>query len=630
MTLTKQVMLSCSILFFAITVFLFSTLIYTASEGGQKEIRTASQESILLLQEILGYVLQSKGGEKKLPAVTEALLETGLYRHITIIDHDGNILLSKYSSPQISMIPEWFVNSLRQSPHQKSSLLPQHNKLMLQGYSIDVIAHPAFAYRYLWYLFIACLTSLLIAYVLCLLLLKTLLRKLLRPLHTIYEQIDSVGTQQFKTIDDSTSTIEIKKIIKSINGLSKKITQIMDAEVLLGAYFRKQVFIDPVTNCWNELGFSEEADKMIDQLRDDDDVFLILCPLKKEHLPSEKEIKNLSHLVTKFFHDTSYPSVLGTLGNTHLAILVQESNIDFLTKELLKTIHTLFPSSLSVFQWDKGHIDYFISHSLLLERQKKESHSTITHFDKKPTKEDQEHIEEVLNIIKKGKIHLDYQDIRSEQGTVAYELFCRTEIDGTPLPPLELIDIARKNKKIFELEYQIIEHGIEKIQSSLSNHITARRPFHINLSRDILEEEKNQEKIIDLLKRTKNHSQHIVFDLSENTIIHRKQETLRFIKKIHDKNLKNSIGLDRTILSPDFFSILYEFPLSHVKISGRMIQETSQKGAENLLLALLKMTQTLGIRIISDKIDTEEKWMAVKACGIEYFQGKIISDMRRL
>ncbi|CUT17427.1 putative signal transduction protein containing sensor and EAL domains [Candidatus Ichthyocystis hellenicum] len=655
MTLTKQVMVSCSILFFVIMIFLFSALVYTASEGAQKEIGRTSQESLLILQNTLGEILRSNDKER-IATITKALLETGLYRNITIFDHDGNIIISQHTNVKTPGIPQWFINSLRQSPKSDKSQA-QHNQLTIKGFNVEVLAYPLFAYRYLWYLFISCVSSLCVAYVFCFIFLRVLLHKLLSPLNELYTRIDAIGTPQFVKINDQINTTELKKIIQSVNNLSEKLQTIIAAEVLLSRYFQKQIYIDHLTGAYNKVGMEEEIERLVSECDDKENWYLIIVNIKNlkefNKATSVKQTDELIVTIHRIIKNCCCHKKLCLHGRPHnaqLAVVIYDPQIENLGKSMKKAFTSEFTTqnttilpqiTIAITHW-KQHIPFptFLEQSTENFSQKVStenlSFGEIIYY-RNPC--DQNEINDVINtdelsfIIKNKLIYLENQPIveiaQERKKIIAYEIFCRATLEDKTIFPSELFRIAKNNNKLFDIDYIVVEKSIASIEEFWQDTVHHEKKFHVNMSSAILESPENMNKIILLLKSTSKYSGEICFDFTESLFIKNKNKILEFTDELKKNNIPNKIGLDNAHLSAEFFSIISDIPISYVKISGSTIQQTVHKNAQDLMLSIIKIARSLDIKIIADNIDHEDKLAMVKSCGINIVQGNLVSKIEK-
>ncbi len=69
--------------------------------------------------------------------------------------------------------------------------------------------------------------------------------------------------------------------------------------------------------------------------------------------------------------------------------------------------------------------------------------------------------------------------------------------------------------------------------------------------------------------------------------------------------------------------------MNHMKISGYTIQQTADKHAQDLMISIIKIANSLNIKVIADNIDTEEKLDIVKSCGINIIQGTLVSGIEK-
>jgi EAL domain-containing protein (putative c-di-GMP-specific phosphodiesterase class I) len=73
-------------------------------------------------------------------------------------------------------------------------------------------------------------------------------------------------------------------------------------------------------------------------------------------------------------------------------------------------------------------------------------------------------------------------------------------------------------------------------------------------------------------------------------------------------------------------SYLHHFPIDAVKIDRSFISSIdNERGGNEIVQAILKMSQGLGMRIIAEGVETAAQHSRLKTMGCEYEQGFLIS-----
>jgi diguanylate cyclase (GGDEF)-like protein len=136
--------------------------------------------------------------------------------------------------------------------------------------SVRVTSYPGFAYRQLWRTTWSTLAWLAALYCAALAAAFAFLRGILLPLDSIERVAVAIGNRDFSAVAETPKTRELRHVAATINGLSVKVKQAVDAEAARAESLRREAYQDPVTGLLNRRGFSAQFDA---RMRDAGDVF---------------------------------------------------------------------------------------------------------------------------------------------------------------------------------------------------------------------------------------------------------------------------------------------------------------------------------------------------------------------
>lgn len=194
---------------------------------------------------------QMKKDTVTLELLLSAQFDAGHYRLIRLVDPAGSLIMERRDDAPVLGVPGWFrsIVALEVAPG-----LAQVQDGWNQYGSLSVQSHDQYAYVGLWratwqLLAWFALTALVVG-----LLGSVLLRLILRPLGQVVEQAEAMGRRQFRSEPEPT-TPEFRQLVRSMNGLSDRVQQMLRDESQRVEHLRRQVQLDLLTGLSNRDSF---------------------------------------------------------------------------------------------------------------------------------------------------------------------------------------------------------------------------------------------------------------------------------------------------------------------------------------------------------------------------------------
>ncbi|MEQ9393775.1 bifunctional diguanylate cyclase/phosphodiesterase [Haliea sp.] len=248
MSLFKQLWLAIILLLTLVfgSTFVVSSLSakrYLEQQLYMKNVDNAAALALSLTQQEADPVL--------LELTLAAQFDTGHYELIELVDPDGNPVIRREDTRQVSDAPAWFVRLL------PIEVEPGHAQVQ-QGWqqvgTLTLRSHSRFAYRELWdsaqLLALVFLVTLLIGGILG----SYLLRVILRPLNAVVEQAEAIGQRRFVTIPEP-RTLEFRRLVSAMNALSQRIKTVLQREGAQLEQMQRASHRDAVTGLTNREPF---------------------------------------------------------------------------------------------------------------------------------------------------------------------------------------------------------------------------------------------------------------------------------------------------------------------------------------------------------------------------------------
>jgi len=266
-SLRQQLLAGISIGFLVLLVGIETIHISAARRIMQEQLDSHAQDAATSLGLSLGALLLTRNDMALAETVINPVFDRGYYQRIELVSLDGRILLVKDLPAAELGVPEWFAALLPLEAPTAGSLVTAGWK---QVGSVRVTSYPGFAYRQLWRTTWGTLAWLAALYGAALAAAFAFLRGILLPLDSIEGVAVAIGHRDFSAVAATPRARELRHIAGTINSLSVKVRQAIEAEAARAESLRREAYQDPVTGLLNRRGFSTQFEA---RMRDAGDVF---------------------------------------------------------------------------------------------------------------------------------------------------------------------------------------------------------------------------------------------------------------------------------------------------------------------------------------------------------------------
>ena len=191
--------------------------------------------------------------------------------------------------------------------------------------------------------------------------------------------------------------------------------------------------------------------------------------------------------------------------------------------------------------------------------------------------------------------------------------------DGSMLPPGKFISLAEENGQIVQLG----ERVFEKVCQFLTDIDITKCGLHyveINLSVVQCEKRDLADRLISIAQKYQINPGFINLEITETASISARKALLENMKKLIDYGF--SFSLDDFGKGESNLMYVVEMPVSIVKLDMDLSKAFFQTPkAKQVVRAVISMAHGMGLRIVSEGIETEEEAKAMRQEGIDYIQG---------
>ncbi|WP_373070337.1 putative bifunctional diguanylate cyclase/phosphodiesterase [Sulfurimonas sp.] len=199
------------------------------------------------------------------------------------------------------------------------------------------------------------------------------------------------------------------------------------------------------------------------------------------------------------------------------------------------------------------------------------------------------------------------------QKIVKYESLVRIKNDdGTYIPPIHFLELAKKNKIYHKLTKIMLDKTIDIFKDS-------NKQVSINLSvEDILNEETNSY-IMKKLQES-NISNNIVFEIIESEGIENFDEVFKFINDV--KRFGTKISIDDFGTGYSNFEYLMKLKVDYIKIDGSMVKNIDvDKNSITITQTIIEFAKKMNIETVAEFVCSKDVYDKVSELGVDYVQG---------
>ncbi len=184
--------------------------------------------------------------------------------------------------------------------------------------------------------------------------------------------------------------------------------------------------------------------------------------------------------------------------------------------------------------------------------------------------------------------------------------------DGTIVPPLHFLPIAKKTKLYAQITRTVVRQACETFKNRTEE-------FSINLSIDDIEDATTVQEIISRLIKTKTASR-AVFEILESEGIENYSAVEQFITQV--KALGAKIAIDDFGSGYSNFEHILRLDVDYIKIDGALIREVATKKNNDIIIeTIVDFAHKIGAKVVAEYVSDAKIYDIIKAMGVEYSQG---------
>lgn len=217
----------------------------------EEQLASHAQDTANVLSRDVSWAL-AQGDKTLAETVLAVVFDRGRFQRIDILGSDGTRLAFRESPSDIEGVPDWLPVLLPLETRSGQALVSSGWQQLGR---VVVVSQPTLAYRYLWRSLLEEAAFMLGAFLLAILGMRLVLRRILGALAEVARVALDFCQRKFGSIAAVPRSRELAQVVVAMNEASRRVGDMLAAEEARAEGLRRQAFEDEVTGLPNRRGF---------------------------------------------------------------------------------------------------------------------------------------------------------------------------------------------------------------------------------------------------------------------------------------------------------------------------------------------------------------------------------------
>ncbi|GLS91701.1 GGDEF domain-containing protein [Psychromonas marina] len=579
------------------------------------------------------------GDAATVDTLVNVIFEGGFYKQVTLSWLADNKQQQWKNEVSIQKVPQWFIDLDLFKAQSKEVTITSG---WLQLATLKVVSNPAIGYRELWRIMNNTLMVLAILFLVCMVLLRLRLKRILKPLHEVAEHARDVSQRKFNPSMALPSTTELKEVVGAINSMSGQLKQVFSALDDEVESLKDDTLRDHVSHLPNRLYLTGQLNSW---LNEPDIGALLIADLNwLDQLHSrygyQMRDQTIKVLAKKFTKELPHAdeTLVARISNTEFAFLIRKADREQVLESLQSLIRLINQEMLNAsfesnqdFAIGISERTNGVTRAELLSQadnalQKALNENKISNWFYVESEQDVSREgwrEQLVKSINQNQFLFQWQPIQqcSDGEVIHREIYCRLEVDGKVIkagqfmPYIERLTLGhRLDRCLLQAiaKEKLLDLNSEPIAVNLSRESVNNLDFHRWL-KGYLSEVRSPEKL---------H-----FEMSESGITQNLDTCLQLCEIITMAGSK--FGVDNCGRQMGSLTYLQQLKPHYIKLDMSLSCYNNEENEENqqnleLCRALVNIARGLNITAIITGIEDERHLQTIKPLRAEGYQGYIM------
>jgi len=190
------------------------------------------------------------------------------------------------------------------------------------------------------------------------------------------------------------------------------------------------------------------------------------------------------------------------------------------------------------------------------------------------------------------------------------------------ISPQVFVKFAEDNNRIEELTFHLFDLVLADMPKFLAHDHTLK--IATNLAPQMMSNIALPDQICERMRAANVISKNISFEITENSILNLKPETLEVLSRLRINDF--DIAIDDFGTGSSNIQTLRDFPFSELKIDRSFISNATKNSfSRETVHAAIALAHEQGMKIVAEGIEDLETWEFVQSGGIEHAQGFLMA-----
>jgi len=644
MSLLKQIQILVAVLLVAMLITVLRINFNNAREFTANQTFNNAKNVANVLALSLGHRLDD---EAFIRTSINAMFDGGYYQSITLARTGGSVVYQKSEKLNITGIPTLFIEAI-------DLQIPTAESQVMDGWSVfgtvRVEGHTGQVYTKLWATFKQlCLLFASLGGI-ALLVSHLVLQHLLKALRKIQQQAEAISNSEFVITREIPNTPELKKVVLAMNAMVEKVQTIFNRHLENLIQFQELRDKDAVTGLYNRAFFIKQLNGLLaaDDGRQTSGQVIILGLTGMERVNisgGHPVIHRLYRDLAKVLEKESAAceaAVVARFPRQEFAAILPDC-----TAESAMAIATATVSGFLQVIGLEPEINDFINanggvaaygsaedlHTVLskadyaLSVARSNLRGTVEHFpeDRMPAVLGKSEWKALIEkAFSDNRFRLLAQPVVFDQGELHREVYISL-IDrqgqehraGFFMPMIMSLGLANR------LDQYVLERAADFLETNPDNVLA------VNITTEFCKDRLALQWLRQFLVANKGIQSGLAFELHENTLIQSPEICLDLAGLFH--GLGYQFGIDQFTLNDTALNVLKELKPAYIKVERDYLEVFDDPGKTDMVVnAIFTITESLGIKLVATKIESEAQRSAIAARNITYFQGRGVAEVAPL
>jgi diguanylate cyclase (GGDEF)-like protein len=640
-TLRRQLFSGLSVIFLLVFICLLVITVRASRSYLQQQLASHAQDAATALSYPLA---QSLANNDLALAETQiaTVFDRGYFKQVIVLSASGSQLLAKELPQRIEKVPLWFSTLFPLETQAGEAFLTSGWK---QLGKVVITSQPTIAYQYLWRITTEMFWWIFGLYFLSLLATRILLRIILEPLQNIENAALAIREKRFVQIAQIPKARELERVVVAMNDMSKRISEILDAEVARAEGFRREAYEDVVTRLENRRSFDLRLTHILEDGEHFTNGMVLMLEInglkelntEQGYLAGNKLLSRLAQSAREVLGDRSI--ILARIGGAAFAFVcldISASEGKTLTESLRACadndiVRDKTCASLS-FHLGAAHFHYGDTRTQILARADLALESARQSGSNNMEIVGDDHDSSSLGAtgwrmmlqkaVTEGRWVLYAQRVvaLADQSVMHHEILSRmVDAQGDLVPASYFLPMALRHNLMAEVERVLINLTLNRLNDPQAQ----IQRVAINIHAQCIKDNDFVRWLDAQLKEHSPRTNQLMFEMSEFGCSRDVEATRRFVAMLRSHGA--AFGIDHFGLSPHSLNTLRQLPPDYLKLGGGLVQDIlHNEDSRQMFKSIMSFAHLLKVPVIATCIESEEQMSLLRENHVAGAQGYLI------